>query len=581
MHQQGGTIEQVLNGIVSHEFVLPAIQREFVWRPRQVCNLFDSLLQGYPFGEFMLWRIEAPNSGQYRWYDFVRDYHQRDRPHCPELGTVHDKPLTAVLDGQQRLTAFNIGLRGSMAVKLPYKWWNSSDAFPKRVLALDLLAATDADEEGNRYAFEFIDEERVGLENARLWFKVADIIGMQSGPEMLDWLSGFGLETNQLSSAFRTLDRLYQAVRAEPVVAYYEEKSQDVERVLNIFIRCNSGGTPLSYSNLLLSIAVSQWDTLDARKEVHGLVDELNKVRDGLRFNADFVLKAGLMLTDISSVGFRVENFTHENMAVLEGNWPAIRRTLLETVELIDSFGFDSRTVRAINALLPIAYYIHKKGAPQAFDNSDRFLQDRKIIRGWLTRSLLKESGIWGSGLDTLLTALREVVRESNGAQFPAPELRKVMAQRGKSLEFGREEIEDLADMSLGDRRVFALLTMLFPHLESRDGADIDHVFPKSKFTSDRLRKAGVADDQIEPFRDRCNRLANLQLLDRTVNNEKRATLPGDWLNVHCPDGQSRQTYIDRHMLGEVPTEITGFEDYYLRRRQRLHGRIASLVNAV
>ena len=45
-----------------------------------------------------------------------------------------------MLDGQQRLTAFNIGLRGSMAIKLPYKWWNSSDAFPKRVLALDLLA---------------------------------------------------------------------------------------------------------------------------------------------------------------------------------------------------------------------------------------------------------------------------------------------------------------------------------------------------------------------------------------------------------------------------------------------------------
>ena len=38
----------------------------------------------------------------------------------------------------------------------------------------------------------------------------------------------------------------------------------------------NSGGTPLSYSDLLLSIAVAQWSKLDARQEIHGLVDELN-----------------------------------------------------------------------------------------------------------------------------------------------------------------------------------------------------------------------------------------------------------------------------------------------------------------
>ena len=69
MHQQGGTIEQALDSIASHEYVLPAIQREFVWQPEQVCNLFDSVMQGYPFGEFMLWRVAAENSSKYRWYD--------------------------------------------------------------------------------------------------------------------------------------------------------------------------------------------------------------------------------------------------------------------------------------------------------------------------------------------------------------------------------------------------------------------------------------------------------------------------------------------------------------------------------
>ena len=584
MHQQGGTIREALDSIASHGYVLPAIQREFVWRPEQVCNLLDSVMQGYPFGEFMFWRVEPQNSDQYRWYDFVRRYHQRDNPHCAELGAIHDKPLTAVLDGQQRLTAFNIGLCGSMAVKLPYKWWNNPDAFPERVLALDLLAPPDPDEEGSRYVFEFVDEDRIGLKDQHLWFKVADILSFTTdnpAPDMLDWITEYGLDRDWQNLAFRTLNRLHQAICVEPVIAYYEEKSQDIERVLNIFIRCNSGGTPLSYSNLLLSIAASQWDTLDARSEVHGLVDEMNKVRAGLLFNADFVLKAGLMLTDIASVGFRVENFTHENMAILENNWPEIRRALLETVELVDSFGFDSRTIQATNSLLPIAYYLYKKGAPRDFDTSDRFLNDRKVIRGWLTRSILKESGIWGSGLDTLLTALREVIRNSEGSEFPAAELRRVMAQRGKTLDFVEEEIEDLADMRFGDRRLFPLLTMLFPDLESRDGSDIDHVFPKSRFTPNRLKEASVPDEQIEAFRDRCDRLANLQLLDRSVNNEKRATLPADWLDEHRPSRQARQSYCERHLLGDVPREIKDSSAFYSTRHQRLRERIATLVNSV
>ena len=585
MHQQGGTIKDVLDSIASHEYVLPAIQREFVWSPEQVCNLFDSLMQGYPFGEFMFWRVAPENSDQYIWYDFVREYHQRLNPHCPELGTLPKRQLTAVLDGQQRLTAFNIGLRGSMAMKLPYKWWNSWDAFPRRVLVLDLLAPPDPDEEGSCYTFDFIDEVRAGLEGTRLWYKVSDILTLNAGLGINDWLLPRGLNREQLDIAYQTLDRLYRAVRVDQTVAYYEERSQDIERVLNIFIRCNRGGTPLSYSNLLLSIAVSQWKDLDARKEVYGLVDEMNRVRPGLLFNADFVLKAGLMLTDLASVGFRVENFTYDNMAVLEKNWPNIRQALLETVELVNSFGFDSRTIRASNSLLPIAYYLYKKGAPRDFDTSDHYVDDRRRIRGYLTRSILKTSGIWGSGLDTLLTGLREVIRNSESSTFPVEELRREMTRRGKSLDFVGEEIEDLADMRSNDPRIFPLLTMLFPAMQSRDGSDIDHVFPKSRFTparlKDSLKEYKVDDEQIEAFRDKCESLANLQLLDRSVNNEKRATLPAEWLDKHCSDAQSRQVYCERHCLGDVPEKIVDFMEFYEARRERLKERIAQLVNTV
>ena len=582
MYHPGGTIRQALQCIERNEYVLPAIQREFVWSPDHICTLFDSLMQGYPFGEFLFWQIDAEHSAEYKYYGLVLDYHQRDNPHCPEAHIMPGSSITAVLDGQQRLTAFNIGLRGSMAVKRPYKWRSSPDAFPRRVLALDLLASTEPDEEGNRYIFEFIEEARIRRENGHLWFRVSDILAMQSGPPMLKWLTEKSLGDEELNLAFERLDRLYQAVHNDQTVCYYEEKNQDIEHVLNIFIRRNSGGTILSYSDLLLSIATSQWEELDARKEVHQLVDDLNHIGPGLGLTKDFVLKAGLMLTDIASVGFQVRNFTRENMAVLERNWSKISSALVETVQLVAGFGFDSNSIRANSALLPIAYYIYQQGAPPDFDVHSRYQEDRQAIRGWLIRSILKASGIWGSGLDTLLTALRDVLRSTHNGHFPAVELRHVMGQRGKGLEFSKEEVEDLADMTFSDRRVFALLTLLSPSIDLRTHHfHIDHIFPKSRFTKARLRAAGVADEQHEAFADCANRVGNLQLLEGIPNVEKRDKMPTEWLEEHFADAQARQHYSELYFLGEVPREMTGFMAFYEARRERLQKEIGQMVNSV
>ena len=46
------TIQKALGAIERREYVLPAIQREFVWWPEQIECLFDSLMQGYPIGSF-------------------------------------------------------------------------------------------------------------------------------------------------------------------------------------------------------------------------------------------------------------------------------------------------------------------------------------------------------------------------------------------------------------------------------------------------------------------------------------------------------------------------------------------------
>jgi hypothetical protein len=57
-------------------------------------------MQGYPFGTFLFWKVEAPTGGKFKFYDFVLNYHQRDAAHCPEIAILHHQSVTAVLDGQ-------------------------------------------------------------------------------------------------------------------------------------------------------------------------------------------------------------------------------------------------------------------------------------------------------------------------------------------------------------------------------------------------------------------------------------------------------------------------------------------------
>lgn len=92
-------------------------------------------------------------------------------------------------------------------------------------------------------------------------------------------------------------------------ISYYLEESTELDKVLNIFIRVNSGGTTLSYSDLLLSFATAQWQEKDAREELNKFVDEVNMIGRGFNVGKDIVLKSCLVLCGFSDISFKVDNF--------------------------------------------------------------------------------------------------------------------------------------------------------------------------------------------------------------------------------------------------------------------------------
>jgi len=184
------TVKRALDGIATHEYVLPAIQREFVWKTEQVCRLFDSLMRRYPIGSFLFWKVSRETSRRFSFYDFVLNYHQWLHPHCPRLTLNGDREVIAILDGQQRLTALNIGLRGSLAVKLPRKRWRNLDAYPVRVLHLNLLAEAEDNESGVQYDFRFLKKSQGGLQDEdRYWFPLSRLLDCEEQADLPDLLT--------------------------------------------------------------------------------------------------------------------------------------------------------------------------------------------------------------------------------------------------------------------------------------------------------------------------------------------------------------------------------------------------------
>lgn len=153
------TVAKALDRIHRHDYVIPAIQREFVWSQGQICNLFDSLLRKYPIGTFLFWQVPAADTRNYTFYDVMRDFHELKNRHSQKIPVPDQRDVTAILDGQQRLTSLNIGLHGSYAVKRPGARTTSSDAYPVRRLHLDLRHTPSADDElGVQYLFRFLTD---------------------------------------------------------------------------------------------------------------------------------------------------------------------------------------------------------------------------------------------------------------------------------------------------------------------------------------------------------------------------------------------------------------------------------------
>ncbi len=572
------SIADAVQAINEQRYVLPAIQREFVWKPEQIIRLFDSLLKGYPIGSFLFWTIGEQQVKQYAYYNFVRDYHERDATHNPKASISRAGDLTAVLDGQQRLTALYIGLSGTHAARKAKAWRNNPNAYPKRRLYLCLTARPDDAEFTYLLRFREEKDDIVRDEGGQTWLRVGAILDYQSIAQVFKVLAAEELGND--TTAVDAMNALWEAVRLHPVISAYLVKSDDLDRVLNIFVRVNSGGTVLSYSDLLLSIATAEWKGTDAREEIHELVDEINKIGQGFDFSKDFVLKTCLMVADLET-RFSTANFSRDNMRLIEKRWEEIKKSIEVTVELLHSFGLSSATVTSANAVVPITYYISKRKLGSSFVTGKAHREDRDAIKRWLLRALLKRT--FTGQPDSILRVVRLTIAADGAKAFPAEAIVAALAGESRTMTVSDADLDGMLEETYKSGYAFSTLALLYPTLDFRNQFHLDHMHPRSTITRKKLSAAGVSDGQV---REECVRrrddIVNLQFLPGTQNLEKSATPFAKWFaSEFGKNARAASEYRELHYVPEhVGHDVGDFVEFTDARRALMKDALREALGA-
>lgn len=569
------SISDAIANIESRKFLLPAIQRKFVWSSGQIEVLFDSIMRDYPINSFMMWNVTSEKTkNSYKFYEFLKEYRAFFKDENPFFNTRGYADFMAIIDGQQRLTSLYLGLKGTYAYKMPRKWWkDNEDCLPTRKLYLNLTSALPKDDDRKMtYNFGFLSQPEVNkLSQSEDLFLVNDIYLYQDQDALEDYMSDRNWkDVTDVKFAKKTLRKLREVVFKDKLINYYQEENQDIDIVLDIFIRTNSGGEPLSFSNLLMSITTANWKK-DARKEFKILIDAV--YANNFIISADLILKCCLVLFN-DNIKFQVANFDAQSVSVFDDNWERIKKCIEVTFELLKKWGFNDSSLRAKNAVIPIVYYIYHNEIEDEICKDIKHIEEKNAIRKWLCISLLK--GVFGGQSDSVLTGIRKVLKSNFKKQiFPFEQIKAEFASNdAKSLTLSDEVIDDILKTQKDAPNSYAILALLYSHLRYDSIAyHKDHLHPAAKFC--KLKESDFSSKEDYDFyrnAEHWNSILNLQLLDGSTNESKNDEDLSEWV-------KNKNIDLKSHLIPEgVSLDFKDFRIFIEKRKELLATTIKEIV---
>ncbi len=375
----------------------------------------------------------------------------------------------------------------------------------------------------DNYKFEF-HAKKPENDEEHFWFKVGDILELKS---VVNYTREHELELGDEESEL--LENLKNAFCTKKLISFFEETEKNLNKVLNIFIRVNSGGVKLSYSDLLMSILTASFSS-DIREKMNELVDAL-KDKGFSNMGRDQVLKTCLLLIGKDTT-FELKNFNKKNIKEIEENWEKITESIYNAAKLLENFGYAGYLGSAyILSSLAYFHFLNPKMNKNDKEQALKFVRNAQI------------TSYFSSTTDTKLSAIAHSIKESRTFEAFNHNLAK---HQTWPLKITNDAIEEMM-CSSSHALVFPILQILYPHLNYKNTTfHIDHIYPKSKFNG----KNEKLNQDFYGWRDY---LFNLQLLEGAENSAKKDKNPEVWLKEEYKDERAieeykRKNYIDPNL---------------------------------
>jgi hypothetical protein len=501
--------DPTLNGLMAQieagKIVLPAMQRPFVWKDDRITKLIDSMLRGFPLGTALLWKTATMQ----RFRRFQKDV-QPDAGITVDFDSDESTERYLVLDGQQRLTSLFVAITGT---------------YDGKNLFLDVLSGVKGEKDpGDAYwDCRFLTEKEAkelnawprpaGGKNAAaeraVFVKFRDLtklpaaragfIATQKAAELgLDPTQTMRMTTSYLQSATVLASKTALQIH---LIDQDSGEPMEIEEILEVFVRVNSGGLVLQKSDLLMSLLDLKWN--DIQPELYRAVKEINAARP-FNITRDDVLKS-LLLAKGSDTRFdhlvadrgRVEALATDLPLMLpsvQAAWKSLTLLLMDECKITSERFFRG----GHNSLLPFVLYFVANPTPGPAEK-------RRLVVAVYAALM---SGVF-AGAEARMGAFarKECVK---GGPFPLEKLARLVAAH-----YGVNSLEALLSRHLD-------LALNIAHggitLDNNpENLQRDHIFPRAT-----LEKQGSPAAKT-------NHYANFHFLRGKDNRNKSDTAPHEW----------------------------------------------------
>ncbi|GAA8806305.1 hypothetical protein BTM151_11470 [Helicobacter pylori] len=377
---------------------------------------------------------------------------------------------------------------------------------------------------------------------------MGDILELES---VWNYAQEHGLKDNEL----KLLEKLNKAFHTEKLISFFEEKEKNLDKVLNIFIRVNSGGVKLSYSDLLMSILTASFSS-DIREKMNELVDAL-KDKGFPNVEQDQVLKTCLLLIGKDTT-FELKNFNKNNIKKIEENWEKITESIYDAAKLLETFGYAGHLGSAyILSSLAYFYFLKQKMDKNDEEQALKFVRNAQIM-GYFTPST-----------DTKLSIIAHSIKEARTFEAFNHNLAKY---EKNPLKITNDTIEDMVSFN-SHPKVFPVLQILYPNLNYKTTTfHIDHIYPKSKFKKENEK----LDKDFYEYGDR---LYNLQLLESQENSTKKDKDPEVWLKEKYKNEQAIEEYKQKNYIDpKLKLEWENIKEFRKKREEAIIKRLKEVL---